>query len=253
VVGSAVGKTRNRRPLVGTNRNRPRSIAPLFNYHYRGFAYMKYVTISVFFLTAVLPVVCLADNNQNGFLVNGGVGQSSIRENLFGNNETAYDANFGYRWGWFGLEAGYVNPGKFTTSVPAVWTTTPPIGSTVGSTTTTGRLNFDARLHGFTAGVDAHYDFAPNWYVSGRAGAFRWNGSEDNYGSGSTVYVYGSGLVFVTNSISKTDWYAGAGFGYDFSNNFGIGIDYDHYRATSSSNFINLTTAIWSVNAEYRF
>lgn len=59
---------------------------------------------------------------QNGFFVNGRVGQSHVDAfdvppdvfNELAGDATAYGLNIGYRWGWFGVEVGYSDPGRVT-------------------------------------------------------------------------------------------------------------------------------------------
>lgn len=55
----------------------------------------------------------------------------------------------------------------------------------------------------------------------------------------------------VTVDDSSNKWYAGAGFGYDFSNNFSVGLNYDYYKA--EKNGLKFDPDLVSVSAEYRF
>ena len=50
---------------------------------------------------------------------------------------------------------------------------------------------------------------------------------------------------------NSNKWYAGAGFGYDFSSNASIGLNYDYYKATKSG--LEVNPKVVSVSAEYRF
>src|SRR6185312_15697172 len=97
-----------------------------------------------------------------------------------------------------------------------------------------------SQLHGWTAGVNGHFNFNPNWYVSARGGLYSWTG----HGLNNDVNPIRKGL-------DDTSWYAGAGVGYDFSNNVSLGINYDHYDASKQG--VNLGTNLISVSAEYRF
>jgi OOP family OmpA-OmpF porin/outer membrane immunogenic protein len=184
---------------------------------------------------------------QNGFFVNGSVGQSRVDAfdvpgDLFNEvkgDATASGLNVGYRWGWFGVEVGYADPG----SVSKTFT----IGGSAPSFSWTDK----GHIHGTTTGINAHYDFLPNWYVSGRAGAFHWNGSELTYIGFNNI---GTGAPIMTRQTgSHTDWYGGAGIGYDFSQQVGIGVAYDRYKALSRTDQIDLTSRVWSLTAEYRF
>jgi OmpA-OmpF porin, OOP family len=184
---------------------------------------------------------------QDGFFVNGSVGQSHVDAfdvpgdlfNELKGDATAFDVNGGYRWGWFGVEAGYADPGHVSKTF------------TVSGAAPSFSYTDKGHIHGVTAGINVHYEFLPNWYVSGRAGAFHWNGSELSYIGFNDI---GTGDPIMTRqSGSHTDWYAGVGVGYDFSQQVGIGVAYDRYKARSRSDEIDLTSSIWSLTAEYRF
>ena len=178
-----------------------------------------------------VPVVSHADDT-GGYFINGSVGQSDLRSNTYNKaHDVGYQLNGGYRWAvapsvLLGVEGGYSYLGSFGTRNPSI-----PF---------TGPAPLDATLHGWTLGGDAHVNLTSNWYVSGRAGLFRWNG-RNTAPSATPVTFDGHG----------NDWYAGAGFGYDFSNNTSVGLNYDYYDA--KKNGTDLSTGLWSVSAEYRF
>jgi len=56
-------------------------------------------------------------------------------------------------------------------------------------------------------------------------------------------------LTYVDDTSTK--YYAGAGFGYDFSNNFSVGLNYDYYKADKSG--LYLAPSLVSVSGEFRF
>ena len=178
---------------------------------------------------SVVPALSHADDGSNGgFFVNGNVGRSSLDKNAYDDNDTAYGANVGYRWALspnvaLGIEGGYTDLGKFDPRVSADGL---------------GR----ASVKGWTAGVNGHFNLTPQWYLSGRAGLFR----SDIKGG----YLDGTGTpVNIDDSSDK--FYAGAGFGYDFSNQFSVGLNYDHYKANSGG--LKLDPNLVSVSAEVRF
>jgi OOP family OmpA-OmpF porin/outer membrane immunogenic protein len=51
--------------------------------------------------------------------------------------------------------------------------------------------------------------------------------------------------------LDDTSWYAGAGVGYDFSNNASVGLNYDYFDAKKDN--VDLSTDMISLSAEYRF
>jgi opacity protein-like surface antigen len=179
---------------------------------------------------AALPAASFAaDNNGNGgFFVNGNVGQSNLDKGLYNDNDTGYGVNAGYRWTInpalaLGVEGGYTDLGKFDNN---------------GSVREIGVSR--ATVKGWTAGVNAHYNITPQWYVSGRAGLFNAN-----------VKGFTSPLALNYVDDSDTKYYAGAGFGYDFSNNLSVGVNYDYYKAKVDG--LNFDPSLVSVSAEYRF
>jgi len=169
-----------------------------------------------------------ADNNgAGGFFINGNLGESSLDHHGYDDNDTAYQGNIGYRWALspgvaLGVEGGYTDLGKFSPKNSG--------DAAIG----------DASLKGWTLGVNGHFNLAPQWYVSGRAGLFR---ADTKGWTNETVSTY--------VDDSSTKWYAGAGFGYDFSNNLSLGLNYDYYK--TSTNRLNLDPSLFSVSAEYRF
>lgn len=178
---------------------------------------------------AAFPAASQAANNS-GFFINGSVGQSNLDKGAYDDSDTGYTANIGYRWAvapnvLLGVEGGYTDLGSISPKNGYR-------GSGVG----------DAEISGWNLGVNGHFNVTDNWYVSGRAGLFR----ADLKGG----YLDGAGLpVRVDDNGNK--WYAGAGFGYDFNNNFSVGLNYDYYKADKYG--LNFNPSLVSVSGEYRF
>jgi len=169
--------------------------------------------------------------HNDGWFVNGNVGRTSIDHGAYDDHDTGYALNGGYRWAVnpsvaLGVEAGYNDLGNI--HAKNVFHNDPVVEH--------GR----SQLHGWTAGVNGHFNINPNWYVSARTGLYGWKGH---------------GLSNDENPIRKglddTSWYAGAGVGYDFSNNVSVGLNYDYFDARK--NRVDLSTDMVSVSAEYRF
>lgn len=178
-----------------------------------------------------LPAAHAADN-QNGFFVNGNVGWADVSENVYNDSDTGFGFNAGYRWAFspsvlIGVEGGYADLGKFS---PKSFYANDPYFFNNG------------KVSGWTLGIDGHFNVSDNWYISGRTGWF----NAEIEGS----YLASPDLVVDVNG-STNDWYVGAGFGYDFSNNFSVGMNYDYYQA--EKNNVKLNPSIWSVSAEFRF
>ena len=192
---------------------------------------MRNTLLALALATAGLAVAPLyshaAENGNGGFFVNGNVGQSNLSKGVYDDNDTAYGVNLGYRWAInpnvaLGIEGGYTDLGKF--------------GAKNGVTGLPG-----AEVSGWTAGVNGHFNLTPAWYVSGRTGLFR--------GDVKGTYLAGTTPVYVDDTSTK--YYAGAGFGYDFSNNLSVGLNYDYYKTDKSG--LSLDPSLVSVSAEYRF
>ena len=191
---------------------------------------MKNTLFALALCTAALalPVASHAAD-AGGFFINGGVGQSDVDKGVYKDNETAGNVNIGYRWALspaaaIGLEGGYTSQGTFS-----------PKGG------------FDdlpkGKASGWNLGVNGHFNITPEWYLSGRVGGYFSDLKGSYFPTNATDPVYVSG--------NSTDYYAGAGFGYDFSNNFSLGVNYDYYKASKSG--LTLDPYIISVNAEFRF
>ena len=193
---------------------------------------MKNTLFAIALVTAGLTAIPLTSHaaNQSGFFINGNVGESNTSKDVYDDDDIGFGGNIGYRWAvspavLLGVEGGYTDLGSFSAK---------------------DRYNGlglpDAKLQGWNLGVNGHFNMTENWYLSGRAGWF--NG--DIKGG----YVTSTGEVIRVDDNSNK-WYAGAGFGYDFSNNFSVGLNYDYYEA--DKNNLDLNSDLISVSAEYRF
>ena len=193
---------------------------------------MKNTLLAIALATAGLTALPLTSHaaDQSGFFINGNVGDSNLSKGLYDDDDTGFGANVGYRWAvapnvLLGIEGGYTDLGSFSTKNQFRGLGVP-----------------DAELSGWNLGANGHFNITDNWYISGRAGWFRGD-IKGGYIDANDVVVH------VDDTANK--WYAGAGFGYDFSNNFGIGLNYDYYKADKSN--LDLNADLISVSAEYRF
>lgn len=185
-------------------------------------------TLLALALTAGLAALPLASQAaESGMFINGNVGQASIDKGGYNDDDTGWGANLGYRWAvapnfLIGVEGGYVDLGSIDPR--------------------RGYSDFGkAELSGWTLGANAHWNLTDNWYVSGRGGFFR----------GDLTGSYAVGPLAVRVDDTSNKWYAGAGFGYDFNNNFSVGLNYDYYKA--NKNGLDFNPSLVSVSGEYRF
>ncbi len=172
-----------------------------------------------------------APTGSDGWFINGNVGRTSIDHGAYDDHATGYAINGGYRWAMnpsasLGVELGYNDLGNI--HAKNIFNSDPVVQS------------HKSELHGWTAGGNGHFNLSPNWYVSARAGLYSWKG-----------HGMSNDIAPIRRGLNDTSWYAGAGVGYDFSNNVSVGINYDYYDA--SKNRVDLSTDMVSIGAEVRF
>lgn len=169
------------------------------------------------------------DADSDHMFINAGVGMShSNVSGLTDKNSWGYDLNFGYRWrGTWGIEGGYVDLGK--PEVKAFYRGQP--------------FKFDLHVTGWTLGLNGRWTFADNWHASARMGAFF-----------SKSKLTAGGYFIGEDSATDTNLYAGAGIGYDFTPQLGLGLNIDRYAARAKG-IVNGTNSpyVASATLEYRF
>lgn len=186
-------------------------------------------------LAALAPLTvaaCLATSAQakdvSGWFVNGGVGSAHYTASFEGANlgkesDTGFQINGGWRSQFIGFEGGYVDLG--------------------GVSANDGAGNSGALSgNGWTLGLNGHFNPTDKWYISARAGFFRWtvDGHAD-FADGTHVSGNEHGL----------NGYAGVGTGVDFNRNWSLGVNFDYYKI--NKHHVNINTKVYSVTAEYRF
>lgn len=183
-------------------------------------------------VVAAAPFAAKADeNNQlNNFFVAGNLGQSNYRVGGISDKSDAfYNLRFGWRWnGIVGAELGYADLGKAKNDYNFASTWAKPRVAQLG--------------------VTAKYNFYNNWYVTGHGGYLRSRTT-----AGVTV-----GNTSASEKSWNNGWYAGAGVGYDVTQNVSLALNYDNYhvkygRAGASESQANTNIAAYSASVEYRF
>ncbi|MGA9343441.1 MAG: porin family protein [Rhodanobacteraceae bacterium] len=175
-------------------------------------------------LAAMVPT--FAQAADSGFFVNGNIGRSSLNETPINDHDTGYGANIGYRWAvepnaLIGIEAGYTDLGNFHADAP---------------------VDAQARVRGWNVGANGHFNLNPNWYVSARAGLFRADLKVDQLLPDASI---------ATLHDTHDSPYGGVGFGYDFSNNASVGLNYDYYKLDDHG--YNASPHLVSISGEYRY
>jgi OOP family OmpA-OmpF porin/outer membrane immunogenic protein len=171
-----------------------------------------------------LPALAQADT---GVYLDGAAGRTAVDDQGLDDSDTAFRVGGGWRFlENFGAEVGYADLGKMSEDVA--------IGGATASVSADG---FYAGLSGKVPLYDANNGF----YVGARAGLYFWDATGRLRQGTTTVRVDDSG----------NDFYVGVSGGYDFNEQFGLGLAYDRYQAGDNGG--DLTYGTWSVTGEVRF
>jgi opacity protein-like surface antigen len=196
----------------------------------------KLLALAIAASAVALPVLSMAqsaDQGAGGVFINGQIGRSDLDKGFYNDDDTGYGANVGYRWAFspnlaIGVEGGYTRLGSFDPKSGAVLDLGAPIPQ--------------AKVQGWNLGLNGHFNLNPNWYISARGGYFRGDVKGQTFeGPSATTYV----------DETSNKYYAGAGFGYDFSRNISVGLNYDYYKVDTKG--LDLDPHLISVSGEYRF
>lgn len=187
---------------------------------------MKNTALTIALAAGALFAANTQAQDATGFFLDGRIGSASIDEDQFDDDTTSFQINGGYRWGGWGIEAGYVNFDDFDGEVEDI--------------------EVQAGVDGFTLGLNGRTNLADGpWYLSGRLGAFFWDAEAD------TVLSIDGTPTRISADTDGTDFYAGVGFGYDFSEQFSLGLAYDYFGPEGDD--LTLDTNVISLTGEVRF
>ena len=204
------------------------------------------------FCTMALMLVAGASHADN-FFVNTSLGGSNYRPQPYVSltdwHSQTEALRFGYQWGEgafsYGAEAGYANMGHSD----RFWAHL------------TGSENLSERIDGFMLGANVKYALPMGFYVSARGGFFRSTNHELSHGY-YWEHIIGQPLEKYSTSkenVSGMGSYAGVGVGYDINRSFGLGVNYDRYRAhvrySQYTGPLTETSRVdtYTLTAEYRF
>lgn len=170
--------------------------------------------------------------SQQGWYVGAEAGYGEINKGPYNNNGNAIGGiKGGYRFAInpatsIGVEAGYQYLGQ------------------VDARGASNDSSLRSKLYGPTLGANLRYNFTPNWYGEVRGGAF---------------YAQGQGLTNGADPsyqrFDRTRYYAGVGVGYNITQNWSVGVNYNYYDGTSrgGNHGVQLQTNAVTVAGEYRF
>lgn len=194
---------------------------------------MNKTLLAIAFATAGLAVIpaAFAQNAaptaQPGWYVSANAGYADLSKGPYDNGAPDGGVKGGYRFAInpetsLGMEVGYQYLGR------------------VSARGLAGDDSVKSKLRGTTAGLDLRYNISPSWYGELRGGAF---------------YAQGEGLTDGANptftQFNRTQYYAGAGVGYNITPQWSLGLNYDYYNGTGKN--VELQTSAYNVSAEYRF
>jgi OmpA-OmpF porin, OOP family len=168
---------------------------------------------------------------QQGWYVGAEAGYGFVDKGPYNDGNAIGGIKGGYRFAVnpntsIGVEAGYQYLGQ------------------VDARGASGDSSLRSKLYGPTLGANLRYNFTPNWYGEVRGGAF---------------YAQGQGLTDSANPsyqrFDRTRYYAGVGVGYNITQNWSVGVNYNYYDGTSKggNHGVQLQTNAVTVAAEYRF
>jgi outer membrane autotransporter protein len=170
-----------------------------------------------------------APTAQQGWYVDADVGYGQVDKGPYQSNGDAIGGiKGGYRFAIspqtsVGVEAGYQYLGRIDARASS-------------------DASLRSKLYGPTLGANLRYNFTPNWYGEVRGGAF---------------YAQGQGLTDGANPnyqrFDRTRYYAGVGVGYNVTQNWSVGVNYDYYDGSNRNHGVQLQTNAYTVSAEYRF
>lgn len=186
-------------------------------------------------LVLVSAAACFGTTAQakdvSGWFINGGVGSAHYRATYEGLSGSESDTSFQFTAGWrsqfIGVEGGYVD---------------------LGSISENDGLGDSAHVSadGYTVGINGHFNPTGKWYISARAGLFRWK-----IDARATIDEGEGGIETVSGSQSGWKGYAGVGTGVDFNHNWSLGANFDYYQLGKQG--IDIHAKVYTVNLEYRF
>ncbi|UPG94216.1 outer membrane protein [Luteibacter aegosomatissinici] len=193
-----------------------------------------------------------AVTQQGAFIgVNGGQSHYDISHSYFSDhNDTAVGVVAGYRWVVdrpfsLGVEVGYADLGNMKGSQAL----------TSGVYDVDYRAKFKGEV--LLVGANGKWDLPHGFTITARAGFAhsRSKYNEDFYYT-STSACCANEEYHSRNQSTDNGVYGGLGFGYDFNENFGITLTYDHYALkaediTSDKRTVNV--GVTGLAAEYRF
>ncbi|APG03992.1 hypothetical protein BJI69_08850 [Luteibacter rhizovicinus DSM 16549] len=189
--------------------------------------------------------------------INGGRTNYDISHSDFHDKtDTAFGAVVGYRWAvdrpfYLGVEAGYVDLGKITSK----YDETESFGTGANAPVATFHEKDELKGRAILVGANGKWELPHHWTITARLGLAH---SHTSYDAKYNQKFNGELVQSESFHDSSNDngIYAGVGFGYDFTKNFGVTVNYDNYSLkaqgiTDDKRTVNV--GVWGAAAEVRF
>lgn len=183
-------------------------------------------------VVSLSPLAAKADQSSplNNFFVSGNLGQSNYRlGGVSDKTDVFQNVRFGWRWNNIvGAEIGYAYLGKVKNDFDFASVSAKPRVAQIG--------------------INAKYNFYNNWFVTGHGGYLRSR----------TTGAVTVGDTSASERSWNNGWYAGAGVGYDLTQNVALGVNYDNYhikygRQGAQESQVNANVATYSASVEVKF
>jgi len=175
--------------------------------------------LTVGFAAALSCNIAAASNwGTSGYTGLGYIDESGVDDQSFsGSSSLVYRFN-----DTLGVEGGYTRFGDFENSFAG------------------GKA--EAGIDGFTLGLNALINTSESWYLTGRIGVWAWNAD---------LKLTSPGGPTLRSDSDGTDLYAGAGFGYNFTERFGAGLGLSYFSVDVGGS--NTGVYIVGLNTHYSF
>jgi OmpA-OmpF porin, OOP family len=213
-----------------------------------GFRLTRYILAAVATLAASIAPLAHADGQ--GTFIQAGAGHATQSH-----SGTAWGVNGGYRWSisqgvYFGAEVGYQDlaNGKFRYNQSIVINDI--TGTKQIASQGTGRVGTHAAL----LGANLRWDVTDKTYAIVHGGIARYRTRTRTDGT-STIDGQPPSTFYNGYNVYDTRWYAGAGFGFDFTPQISLQLTYDHYPQHYSAYGYHYTNNldVYGTAVEFRF
>jgi hypothetical protein len=198
------------------------------------------------------------DANEGAFIgVNAGSSSYDIHNSGFEDKkDTAFGGVVGYRWAvdrpfYFGVEGGYVNLGKLTDRYEG----SQNLGTANQPYIDAYKEKYELKGHALLIGANGKWVLPHRFTITARFGLAHSHSAYDaSYNE--TLNGVNVDSESIHQSSNDNGIYAGVGFGYDFTPNFGVTVNYDNYslkaqKLTGDKRTVNV--GVWGGAAEFRF